>query len=67
VTAQSSLWRHGDFVRLWSAQTLSVTGSQVTALALPLTAILIFHATSLQVGGLTATQYAAFLLIGLPA
>jgi MFS family permease len=44
-----------------------VTGSQVTALALPLTAILIFHATSLQVGGLTATQYAAFLLIGLPA
>jgi predicted MFS family arabinose efflux permease len=67
MTAPANLWRHGDFVRLWSAQTLSVAGSQITVLALPLTAILVFGASPVQVGALTATQYAAFLVIGLPA
>ena len=37
-----SLWRHGDFVRMWTGQTISLLGSQVTLLALPLTAILVF-------------------------
>ena len=39
-----SLWRHGDFLRLWSAHTISQFGSQVTALALPLAAILVLDA-----------------------
>ncbi|MBA3402183.1 MAG: hypothetical protein H0U05_09380, partial [Actinobacteria bacterium] len=35
------LWRHPDFLRLWSAKTISQLGSQVTFLALPLAAILV--------------------------
>ena len=29
------LWRHGDFLKLWSAETISQFGSQVGGLALP--------------------------------
>jgi hypothetical protein len=31
-----SLWRHRDFLIFWSGQTVSLFGSQVTLLALPL-------------------------------
>jgi hypothetical protein len=39
------LWRNTDFLRLWAAQTISQIGSQITYLALPLTAILVLGAT----------------------
>jgi len=55
------------FRRLWFGQTVSEFGSQVTTLALPLTAVLVLQASTLQVGLLTTAGYAAFLLIGLPA
>ena len=55
------------FRRLWFGQTVSAFGSQVTTLALPLTAVLVLHASTFQVGLLTTTGFAAFLLIGLPA
>ena len=60
------LWRHRDFRRLWAAQTVSRFGSMVGELALPLTAILVLHASTLQVGMLTAVESVAFLLVGLP-
>ncbi|HXM58725.1 MAG TPA: MFS transporter [Candidatus Dormibacteraeota bacterium] len=62
----ASLWRAGDFMKLWGAQTVSLAGQQVSQLALPLTAILVLRATPLQVGVLTACQYLPFLLVGLP-
>src|SRR5690348_7071691 len=55
------------FRRLWFGQTVSAFGSQVTTLALPLTAVLVLHASTFQVGLLTTTGFAGFLLIGLPA
>jgi MFS family permease len=61
-----SLWRHGDFMRLWTGQSVSLLGSQVTLLALPLTAILLFHATAFQVGALSAVEFLPFMLFGLP-
>ncbi|MDH6133738.1 MFS family permease [Kitasatospora sp. MAA4] len=61
------LWRHRGFVRLWSAQAVSVFGAQVTELALPLAAVAVLRATPFQVGLLVAVQYLPFLLIGLPA
>ncbi len=61
----ASLWRHRDFMRLWAAQTVSLFGSQVTTLALPLTAALTLRATPAQMGVLGAAQFAPFLLIGL--
>ena len=66
-SAEPSLWRHADFLRLWAAHTVSLLGSQVTVIAMPLMAILLLHATPLEVGILTACGYLPFLLIGLPA
>ncbi len=61
------LIRHPGFRRLWFGQSISELGSQVTTLALPLAAVLVLHASTLQVGLLTTAGYAAFLLVGLPA
>lgn len=60
-----SLWRHRDFVKLWTAQTISVFGDQFTALAIPLIAALTLQATPGQMGILTAVERAPFLLMGL--
>ncbi len=59
------LWRHADFMKLWTAQTISVFGDQFTGLAIPLIAALTLHATAGQMGILTAVERAPFLLIGL--
>ena len=64
---RSSLWHHLDFRRLWIGETVSQLGSMVSQLALPLVAILAVHASTLEVGLLTAVQSAAFLLVALPA
>ena len=48
------LWRHPDFLKLWFGRTVSGFGSQITFLALPLTAILVLDTTPLQMGILSA-------------
>jgi MFS family permease len=63
----SGLWRQPDFVKLWSGQTISQIGDHVTGTALPLAAILVLHASPLQVGALAALETAPILLLGLPA
>jgi MFS family permease len=62
-----SLWREPDFVKLWSAQTISVFGTQVRLLAIPYTAVVLLGASPLAVGTLSAAGSLPFLLIGLPA
>jgi MFS family permease len=52
---------------LWSGQTVSQMGSAITLLALPLTAVVVLHATTFQVGLLSSASTAAFALIALPA
>ncbi|GIH17579.1 MFS transporter [Rugosimonospora africana] len=56
-----------DFRQLYLADTISQLGAQVTLLALPLVAVLALHATTFEVGALTACETAAFLFVGLPA
>ena len=56
-----------DFRRLWVGESVSQFGTQISYLALPLVAVKILHATTFEVGLLTAASFAAFLLIGLPA
>jgi len=63
----TSLWRHRNFLLLWSGQSVSEIGSSVTQLALPLTAVVVLRASTFQVGLLTAASTAAFALIALPA
>lgn len=62
-----SLWRHRDFMLLWSGQTVSATGSAVTQIALPLLAIVALKASTIEVGLLTAATTVAFAVIALPA
>jgi MFS family permease len=52
-------------MKLWVGQTISLFGSSITILALPLTAVLMLHATAFQMGILTAATNAPFLIVGL--
>lgn len=54
-----------DFLKLWGGETISQVGSQITILALPLTAIISLKASPQEVGMLTAAQFAPFLLVTL--
>ncbi|KRD44519.1 MFS transporter [Cellulomonas sp. Root930] len=62
-----SLVHHPDFRRLWTGDALGQLGAQLTALALPIFAVQQLAATEWEMGVLTAAEYAAFLVIGLPA
>jgi MFS family permease len=64
---RSSIWNNRDFLLLWSGQTVSEMGSQITVLALPLVAVVLLDATALQVGLLAAAETSAYLLVALPA
>ncbi|HEY8291581.1 MAG TPA: MFS transporter, partial [Thermomicrobiales bacterium] len=64
-TRFTGLWRHANFLRLWTGQTISQFGSQITLLALPLAAALTLHATPAEMGILSAAETAPFLLVGL--
>jgi MFS family permease len=61
------LWRHGDFLKLWSAETISQFGSQVTGLALPLVAVITLDVSAFEVSALLVVEFAPFLLFSLPA
>ena len=61
------LWRHPDFLKLWSAETVSQFGTQVGQLALPLVAILELDATAFEVAVLGTVQFLPFIFFTLPA
>lgn len=60
-----SLWHHGDFLKFWFGETLSLFGTQVSNLAVPLTAVLIFKASPDLVGLLRFLQLVPYLLLAL--
>jgi MFS family permease len=49
-----SLWRHPDFLKLWAGESLSLIGSQVTVLAMPIVAYLLLNASVAEMGVLGA-------------
>jgi len=59
------LWRNHDFVKFWSGDTVSQFGSQVTVLALPLTAIQALRASPGQLGLLNGALYLPFACLTL--
>ncbi|MBD0691502.1 MFS transporter [Streptomyces sp. CBMA123] len=65
VAPHQSLWHNGDFLRFWLGETLSLLGTQVTNLALPLTAIGAFGASDEQVGVLRFLQLVPYLGLAL--
>jgi len=58
--------RHADFRRLFVGNAVSLLGSSVTTVALPLTAVLYLHASPLQMGLLGAAAMLPHLVLGLP-
>ncbi|KUL21346.1 MFS transporter [Streptomyces regalis] len=57
----------GAFWRYWTGATASGVGDAVTTVALPLVAVEVLKASSFEVSLITAANYAAWILIGLPA
>jgi MFS family permease len=55
------------FRRYWSAQTISMFGDQISAIAIPLAAVLVLHASAAEMGYLTALVWLPSLLFGLHA
>lgn len=66
-TTPPSLWRHRDFLKLWTGDTISQFGSQITFLALPITAAVLLGATPFEMGLLGTIEMLPFLLVSLPA
>ncbi|MBA2615788.1 MAG: MFS transporter [Actinobacteria bacterium] len=64
---RGGLWRHSDFLKLWSAETISVFGSQFTGLALPLAAVLLLDASPFAVSALVVVEFLPFILLAIPA
>jgi MFS family permease len=63
----TSLLREPDFRRFWLAGVVSALGSGVTALALPLTAVLLLGAGAMEMGVLRASATFPVLLLALVA
>lgn len=61
------LWRDRDFRRFWIGQGISSIGDEVSALALPLIAVLALDASATEMGVINALGYLPFLLVGLQA
>ena len=57
--------RDADFFKLWSGYTIARLGSQVTILALPLTAVLLLGGGPIETGLLVAAQMAPAIIAGL--
>src|SRR3954468_20937962 len=61
------LWRDPDFLKLWTGQSISELGSQVSGLAIPLLAALSLDASPLQFSLLGVLGFLPFILFALPA
>ncbi|HEV7665380.1 MAG TPA: MFS transporter, partial [Chloroflexota bacterium] len=67
TVVQISVWRQPEFLKLWVGQTVSLLGSQVTQLALALTAALVLRATPAEMGLLGTLNVLPLVVFGLPA
>ena len=61
------LLRNADFLKLWTGQTISVLGTQVTLLAVPILAAVTLQVSPFEFGLLTTIEFLPFVLLSLPA
>src|SRR6185312_10013 len=66
IKSARPLWRNLDFLLLWSGQTVSTLGTNISALALPLLVLALTHSPALA-GLLAAARQLPYLLLSLPA
>src|SRR2546430_17166674 len=62
-----ALWAHPDFIKLWTGQSISELGSQVSQLAIPWLAAVDLHASPLAFSLLGVLGFLPFILFALPA
>ena len=62
-----SLWRQRDFMKLWTGQSISQFGDEITMLAIPLLAIEILGAGALEMGILGVVRFLPWIFFTLPA
>lgn len=61
------LWRRGDFLKLWGAQTVSDFGARITREGVPYAAVLTVGANPVQLGVLAALSLGPSVVVGLTA
>jgi predicted MFS family arabinose efflux permease len=61
------LFRQRNFRLLWIGETISVAGSSMAVVGVPLAAVTVLRASTFAVAALTAAAYLPWLVIGLPA
>lgn len=61
------LFRHPEFMKLWTAETISQFGTQVSGLAIPLIAALYLNVTPFEFGLIATVEFLPFILLSLPA
>lgn len=66
-TARRSLFRHPNYLRLWTAASVSLFGTQISQIAIPFIAAVVLNAPAGEVGLLTTIEFLPFLLFTLPA
>ena len=63
----AGILRNPDFLQVWTAQSVSMTGSQVSVLAIPLIAAVVLNASPFEMGVLRTVSFLPVLILGLPA
>jgi MFS family permease len=64
---RGGLWSHPDFLKLWTGQSISEVGSQVSQLAIPWLAAVGLHASPIEFSLLGVLGFLPFILFALPA
>jgi MFS family permease len=67
MRSRLGLLRQPDFFKLWTASTISLFGTQVSQIAIPVIAVLILHVSPFEVAMLGTLEFLPFLLFTLPA
>ena len=67
MTQGPRLFRQRNFRLLWIGETISVAGSSMAVVGVPLAAVTVLRASTFAVSALTAAAYLPWLVIGLPA
>jgi MFS family permease len=62
-----ALWSNADFLNLWTGQSISEVGSQISQLAIPIVAAVALHASALVFSLLAVFGFLPFILFALPA
>jgi MFS family permease len=62
-----ALWSNADFIKLWTGQSISELGSQISQLAIPIVAAIALHASPIVFSLLGVFGFLPFMIFALPA